>query len=426
MSKSKILFLVNIILPEYSKYFGLPSNYFGGWISSAIDLLRQEHKYDIVVCFPDNSIKEQREMIANDIKYIGFTKRKYEAHKYDRNLKNVFKQIILREKPDLVHIFGTEYSHSLIFCEAFKTPEKTIINMQGICSAIYLHYLDALPSHLKYCFTLKELIKQDNLLLQKRRFKMQAENERKTLALVDHVIGRTSYDISWVKYLNDNVVYHHCGETLRPPFYSGRWKYDECVKHSIFITQAGYSIKGLHIFLKALKEIVKEFPNCKVKIAGPNILSEKKLFKRSSYFMYLENYIKNNHLYGNIEFLGYLSDIEIKNELLKTNVLVIPSMCENSPNSLGEAMMLSVPCVCSDVGGISEMIRHNEEGFVYQANDFVMLAHYIKKTFLLKEEVEKHTEKAYLHAKETYNCEKNNHKLLEIYDSILKPTNQSE
>ena len=55
-----------------------------------------------------------------------------------------------------------------------------------------------------------------------------------------------------------------------------------------------------------------------------------------------------------IEFLGRLSAEGMKQAYLDANVFVMPSTIENSPNSLGEAMLLGVPCVAADVGGVAE------------------------------------------------------------------------
>ena len=131
------------------------------------------------------------------------------------------------------------------------------------------------------------------------------------------------------------------------------------------------------------------------------------------------NFLDKNDLRKNVEFLGDISDEEMLNEYIKSNLFVIPSMCENSPNSLGEAMLLGVPCVCSDVGGISELIRHNEEGFVYQSNDSTMLAHYITKMFQLENSVVKYTIKARNHASQNKNQKSNLSNLISIYKKIL-------
>ena len=44
---------------------------------------------------------------------------------------------------------------------------------------------------------------------------------------------------------------------------------------------------------------------------------------------------------------------------------MLPSSCENSPNSLGEAMLLGMPCVASNAGGIPDMLAAGREGLLY-------------------------------------------------------------
>lgn len=416
----KILYLINIISPDYAKHYKLDSNFYGGWITSTINQLKKEENIELVVCFPDNTINYVREVLINNVKYIGFPKKKYNPYIYDKNLKFLFSNIIKKEQPNLVHIFGTEFSHTLSMCEAFNSPSKTLINIQGICNAIYLHYLDGLSCSTQNAITFIELLRKNSLKEQKKHFFQQAKNEIASLNKVENIIGRTEYDYAWIKKINPNINYYHCNETLRPIFYEHSWKYESCIKHSIFISQAGYPIKGLHIFLEALVIVIKRYPDCKVKIAGPNILENKiKFFSKSSYYKYLINFLDKNDLRKNVEFLGNISDEEMLNEYIKSNLFVIPSMCENSPNSLGEAMLLGVPCVCSDVGGISELIRHNEEGFVYQSNDSTMLAHYITKMFQLENSVVKYTIKARNHASQIYNQKSNLSNLISIYKKIL-------
>ena len=72
---------------------------------------------------------------------------------------------------------------------------------------------------------------------------------------------------------------------------------------------------------------------------------------------------------------------EMKERFLRTNVFVSSSAIENSPNSIGEAMLLGTPIVASDVGGVSSLIEHGKTGFLYQADAPYMLAYYIEKLF---------------------------------------------
>ena len=68
-------------------------------------------------------------------------------------------------------------------------------------------------------------------------------------------------------------------------------------------------------------------------------------------------------------------------QYLKANVFVLPSSIENSPNSLGEAMILGMPCVASCVGGVQDMIIDKKDGFLYPFDEYYMLAHYVCEIF---------------------------------------------
>ena len=56
------------------------------------------------------------------------------------------------------------------------------------------------------------------------------------------------------------------------------------------------------------------------------------------------------------------------------DAFVLPSLSENLPNTIMEAMACGVPCVVFDVGGIPEMIDHKENGYVAQYKDATDLA----------------------------------------------------
>lgn len=73
--------------------------------------------------------------------------------------------------------------------------------------------------------------------------------------------------------------------------------------------------------------------------------------------------------------LGYVSNpkkiVEVYNA---ADVFVLPSLEDNLPNTLMEAMACGVPCVGFRVGGIPEMIDHRQNGYVAQFRDAADLA----------------------------------------------------
>lgn len=63
--------------------------------------------------------------------------------------------------------------------------------------------------------------------------------------------------------------------------------------------------------------------------------------------------------------LGYTSDLQtLANTYNSADLFVLPSLSDNLPNTIMEAMACGVPCVGFNVGGIPEMITHKQNGYV--------------------------------------------------------------
>lgn len=77
---------------------------------------------------------------------------------------------------------------------------------------------------------------------------------------------------------------------------------------------------------------------------------------------------------NSIEFLGILSEDELKNTLLSSDIYVHTAYIDNSPNALCEAMILGLPCIASYVGGISSLMKNGESGILVPVNEPYYLA----------------------------------------------------
>lgn len=74
--------------------------------------------------------------------------------------------------------------------------------------------------------------------------------------------------------------------------------------------------------------------------------------------------------------LGYVNDEQrIVQVYQAANVFVLPSLSENLPNTIMEAMACGVPCLGFNVGGIPEEIEHQKTGYVAAYRDAEDLAH---------------------------------------------------
>ena len=78
---------------------------------------------------------------------------------------------------------------------------------------------------------------------------------------------------------------------------------------------------------------------------------------------------------GDVEFTGYLSGDALRAAMNSARAVVIPSeWYENAPISVMEASALARPVIGADIGGIPELIRAEETGFVFQSANADSLA----------------------------------------------------
>ena len=74
--------------------------------------------------------------------------------------------------------------------------------------------------------------------------------------------------------------------------------------------------------------------------------------------------------------VGYLSnEAEIAQLYNAVDLFVTPSLQDNLPNTIVEAMSCGTPCVGFNVGGIPEMISHEQDGYVARYRDSQDFAH---------------------------------------------------
>jgi len=417
----KILWVTNIPLPEASLLMNEKPMPFGGWLTNTSKYLSEQEDCELAVAFPKNNIENNQTLYGERIKYYAFPQIKCkEGPSIDNNA--YLKTIVDKVKPGLVHIFGTEFEHTLAMINVcIEQGIETVISIQGLVSIIAKHYMADLPFNVQRRFTFRDFAKQDNIQQQQKKFIHKGKSEIEAIKRTKHVIGRTTWDKACVSQINPNAIYHFCNETLREEFYTHRWKVDECEKFSIFTSQASYPIKGIHFVLEAMPLILKRYPKAKLYIAGHNITESetiKQKIKLSSYAMYIKDLIKKHNLVDNVVFTGILDEKQMCERYLKSHVFVCPSSIENSPNSLGEAMILGVPSVASYVGGIPDMLKDKEEGFLYQHDAPYMLAHYICEVFENKDLAMRFSKNAREHALKTHDRDENTRKLIEIYGEI--------
>jgi len=127
--------------------------------------------------------------------------------------------------------------------------------------------------------------------------------------------------------------------------------------------------KGYVYLIEAVTQVIKKHPKTKFIIAGDGPDKEK-----------LEHQIKKKHLTRNFFFLGYQANIP--KFLSQLDIYVQPSVWEGLCITVVEAMAAGLPIIASDVGGISDSVINNKNGYLVESKKPEILAE--KIIYLIK------------------------------------------
>lgn len=414
----KVMWIVNTVFPKPAEEFGIGKQVFGGWLLGLFNEVKENKKIEKIIIAATYNCKELKKIEDKNITYYLVPCKK--NTKYDKTQEKYWKKINETENPDIVHIHGTEYAHSLCYLNACggKNVCTSIQGLVSVCGKKFNYYAGVS----KYPITFRDIIRNDSVYQAREKFEKRGKYEIETLKKSRVIIGRTNWDKAHAYSITNKENYEKCNESLRKSFYEKKWDINNIERHTIFISQASYPIKGFHKMIEAAVILKKKYKDIKIYVAGTQITKNKTLkekIKLSGYGKYLIKIIKDNNLENSIVFTGLLNEEQMCSRLLKSHIFVQASSIENSPNSLGEAMLLGMPCVASYVGGTSDMLLDKKEGFLYPFNESEMLANYISQLFEndnLAIEMGKNARK---HAIETHDYKKNAKRIIEIYEKMI-------
>lgn len=417
----RVLWLCNIAIPAIARELGLNIPVSGGWLSGAAEALVDQKDIELSICFKQSKSKTILIGKIKKLAFYGIPMDRNRLHSYSSKEEEWLRKVVEISKPDIVHIWGTEYPHALAMVKAFGRPECTVISIQGLCGYISKHYTAFMPAAATKWYTFRDFVKRDRIIDQQKKFAMRGRFEQEAIRNVNHVIGRTNWDRACVTQINARINYYLCNETLRTSFYENRgaWDLCKCERYSIFVSQASYPLKGFHQILEAMPIVLSRFPNAKLYTTGRDP-RQQPFYRLNGYQRFIKKLIKEKNLDKYVFFLGDLDEAAMCRQYLKANVFVSASSIENSPNSVGEAMLLGVPTVASYVGGTMDLLKDKEEGFMYQADAPYMMADCICRVFVEEQKVKLMSSAAMKHASITHNPDMNLEALLDVYKTISK------
>lgn len=354
------------------------SNNGGGWISSLEYALCQDNEVELGICFmlDGQPWKLQNNGVCyypvpihkcGGIDRIKRGLRAFFCFQYDspETMRHYLK-VIEDFKPDLIHIFGTEQDFGLM---TLHTKIPVVIHLQGILIPCLNAFFPPGMSRQDYLFC---DLNPWNILkryLNYRYFRFSAQREYKILKVNNHYLGRTEWDKAIVRVFNHQATYDYCSEILRDAFYLDSQR---VITDRLIITSTISSplYKGMDMVGKCADILYNEY----------RIDFEWRVFGNID-INFFRRQVINKMCRNQIKLMGVAAQDEIRQSILESTVFVHPSYIDNSPNSVCEAQILGCPIVAQNVGGLSSIVSHEDDGILVPANDPYLMADAIIRLF---------------------------------------------
>ena len=418
----KVLWLTNYPLPRFSDKIGKKSIVNEGWLVGLSEFLRNQKGSSVIFCTCSPKFKGIYKIIDDNSTYYGIEDAN--PNKYNKKLKSKFSRILLNEKPDIIHIMGTEFPHSLSLYEAAQDAgfeNRCVVSIQGLVSKCAEAYDIGIEEEYHKSRFFWDMLMRDSIDIGKKDYEKRGLYEKQLLSNIPNVIGSTEWDRNAAYELNHSVRYFKCNEMLRKTFYLHKWSSDECEPYTIMISQATYAIKGFHLLLKAIMLVKDKYPGIRILVPSNTTYVRARNrcgFLNSDYSNYVCKLISDGKLWGNIEFLGSLNEEAMCKVYLRSSLFIMCSTIENSSNSLCEAMLLGMPIVSSRVGGLTSLMEDKSEGIFYTVDNYSELADDIEYVFSHREEANAMGRNARERALLTHNKKEILEQLTKVYDEI--------
>jgi glycosyltransferase involved in cell wall biosynthesis len=307
--------------------------------------LRQSKKHKITVFTWNKNARTSLEYVNNNFKIRRLKgqnlalKPFFAEYPFIPNLD----EIIKKEAPDVIH------AHSHLFPTSFYSIK--IAKKLGIPSVISVHGLmaerETITNLLQYIY-----LRSVSSWIFKKSTTIVCETRNQS----DQIsrLGSSNERVRIVPTPVDTIFFKPC----------------PILEKNNLIVWTGHFVpeKGLKYLIEAAKKVVRTNRNVKFLLIGTGPQRPK-----------LVKMIKNLHLGNNVFLIGPVEKRQIARFLAEASIFVFPSLSEGMPKSVLEAMSTGKPVIASNIPGMSETIKEDENGILVPPRNSEKLANVILK-----------------------------------------------
>ncbi len=345
----------------------------GRWLLNYLKHHNRE-RFDVWVVLPDDSALYSA-VTALDVAVIPL--KDMEDKSFDKKAQKPLYELFKEEKPDIVHTHASLTAR--MAAKQAKVPK--IINTK--------HCMEGAPGSLPKKIARRALNKwySDIIIAVSKAVKhsmIAGGTDPKQIVTIYNGIDAIE-PISLVE--RKEILLSYGGDPL---------------KKAVGIVARLEEVKDHKTFLLAAQEILKHREDMTFYIIGDGSLKAA-----------LEEEARTLGIYDHVIFTGFIKDVEKIEAALDLNV--ITSKHEALCLSVIESMSVGIPAVGTDSGGVNEVIRHGENGYLIPVGDWEALAERITEVFSDEERYQKLANHAKTWVRENFTARKMTSRIERLY-----------
>jgi glycosyltransferase involved in cell wall biosynthesis len=396
-NKLKIVLICHFMNKTIQKNLGMDENEkeLAPWISLVIDEIRKRNDVELYVISPFSKILKNHSFNDKNIHYhcikigIPFT-RKYWSDRFELNVWSNFylfnfqvKRLVKRINPDLINLTGAEnayYSSSILGIKGYPI----LVTIQGFVSLNY-------ENNVKDPIIKKRIKIEERILSKLKYFGIEATFMEKFIKIFNPHARMFWFHFPFAK---TDVITPLAKE------------YD-----LVFFARLT-KMKGIEDLIKAVSKARDRKPEIKLCIIGS---------ADGTYLNYLKMLIGNLNLNDNIVFKGFFpTQKEMHNEVVKARISVLPTYNDTIPGTIVESMLLGVPVISYNTGGIPDLNKEEEHVILVEQGNIGQLANEIIKLLTNLNKQQELAERAMKYARYEFDNANSVNLMILAYNAVIK------
>jgi hypothetical protein len=130
------------------------------WLVGISEALRK--KVDLYIGYTSEKRKEIEIGQGKEVTFVAIPRSCRKVDRFDEKLEEQLAKVYDLINPDVIHVFGTEFPHTLSVINASEKTDRldsTVVSIQGLVSIYAKHYTASIPEWVQHFYTLRDLIR---------------------------------------------------------------------------------------------------------------------------------------------------------------------------------------------------------------------------------------------------------------------------